>query len=118
MHQVELTGNSRLRELARPVADNLGVLFDGITVKPSVLHGDLWSGNIASVDGEPAVFDPATYYGHAEAEFGMSWCAGFSRAFYDAYWSILPKERGYEARRDLYLVYHYLNHYKCEPWLH
>ena len=33
--------------------------------------GDLWSGNIAAVDGAPAIFDPATYYGHSEAEFGM-----------------------------------------------
>jgi hypothetical protein len=37
---------------------------------------DLWSGNIASVNGRPAVYDPACYYGHHEAEFGMSWCAG------------------------------------------
>jgi fructosamine-3-kinase len=38
-----------------------------------VLHGDLWSGNIGSVDGQPSIFDPAVYYGHSEAEFGMSW---------------------------------------------
>ena len=35
-----------------------------------------WSGNIAAVEGRPTIFDPATYYGHAEAEWGMSWCAG------------------------------------------
>lgn len=40
-----------------------------------MLHGDLWSGNIGSVGGQPSVFDPAVYYGHSEAEFGMSWCA-------------------------------------------
>jgi len=45
-------------------------------VRPCVLHGDLWSGNIGSVDGEPSIFDPAVYYGHSEADFGMSWCAG------------------------------------------
>ena len=44
-------------------------------VRPSVLHGDLWAGNYAAVDSRPAIFDPATYYGHHEAEFGMSWCA-------------------------------------------
>ena len=38
-----------------------------------MLHGDLWSGNIGSVDGQPSIFDPAVYYGHSEAEFGMSW---------------------------------------------
>ena len=63
---------------------------------------------MASVDGQPAVFDPAVYYGHSEAEFGMSWCAGFGPEFYDAYFEELPKQPGFETRRDLYLVYHYL----------
>jgi hypothetical protein len=40
------------------------VFFDDVAeIKPSVLHGDLWSGNIAGVEGKPAIFDPATYYG-------------------------------------------------------
>jgi Fructosamine kinase len=104
MHQVNLSGNRKIQDLAQPVADNLGALFEGITVTPSTLHGDLWSGNIASVDGQPAVFDPAVYLGHSEADFGMSWCAGFSRAFYDAYFEVLPKQHGFDARRDLYLV--------------
>ena len=47
-------------------------------VRPSVLHGDLWSGNIGSVGGEPSIFDPAVYYGHSEAEFGMAWCAALA----------------------------------------
>lgn len=63
-------------------------------VKPSVLHGDLWSGNISGVDGQPSIFDPAVYYGHSEADFGMSWCAGFSPAFYEAYHKVLPKAPG------------------------
>ena len=65
-----------------------------VQVKPSVLHGDLWGGNISGVDGEPSIFDPAVYYGHSEADFGMSWCAGFSSAFYDAYHRVLPKAPG------------------------
>ena len=64
------------------------------------------------MDGKPSVFDPAVYYGHSEAEFGMSWCAGFSQKFYDAYFEVLPKvETHFEERRQLYLLYHYLNHY-------
>lgn len=63
-------------------------------VKPCVLHGDLWSGNISSVDGQPAIFDPAVYYGHSEAEFGMSWCAGFSQDFYAGYHEVIPKAPG------------------------
>jgi len=71
-------GDRRLTQLGDKLLDNLELFFEDVagSIKPSVLHGDLWSGNIAGVDGRPAVFDPATYYGHHEAEFGMSWCAG------------------------------------------
>lgn len=69
-------GDARLSRLAERLLPHLERFFEGVEVRPSVLHGDLWSGNIAAVDKQPAVFDPATYYGHAEAEFGMSWCAG------------------------------------------
>lgn len=42
-------------------------LFEDIEVRPSLLHGDFWSGNVAVVEDRPAVFDPAAYYGHHEA---------------------------------------------------
>ena len=97
---------------AEPIVwrDSVQALFEGVEIRPSILHGDLWSGNIASVDGQPAIFDPASYYGHSEAEFGMSWCAGFGRSFYEAYFAVLPKQPGFENRRLLYMLYHYLNH--------
>lgn len=71
-------GDRKLSQLGEKLCDNIGVFFEDVAgqIKPSVLHGDLWSGNIAGVQGQPAIFDPATYYGHHEAEFGMSWCAG------------------------------------------
>ena len=77
--------------------DNLEAFFDdlrddgggggsgGFAIAPSILHGDLWSDNIGAVvvvggggggRAEPAIYDPACYYGHHEAEWGMSWCAG------------------------------------------
>jgi len=61
-----------------------------------------WSGNISSSGGEPVIFDPATYYGHAEAEWGMSWCAGLSGAFWRGYWEVSPKAPLFEKRQDLY----------------
>lgn len=110
-HQLQLAGDSKLSKLGAKLLDNLEVFFEGAgPIRPCVLHGDLWSGNIASVDGQPAIFDPATYYGHHEAEFGMSWCAGFSDAFYRAYHELIPRAPGFEDRRQLYLLYHYLNH--------
>lgn len=54
MHQVNLTGNKGLIALGKSVADKLDVLFEGIEVRPSLLHGDLWSGNMAGVEGAPA----------------------------------------------------------------
>jgi fructosamine-3-kinase len=48
--------------------------------------------------------------GHHEAEFGMAWCAGFTGDFWRAYHEVLPKAPGFDRRKDLYLLYHYLNH--------
>ncbi|XP_024312321.1 protein-ribulosamine 3-kinase, chloroplastic isoform X5 [Brachypodium distachyon] len=91
---------------------NMHPLFDGAVIEPCLLHGDLWSGNISSdANGDPVILDPACYYGHNEAEFGMSWCAGFGGEFYSSYFQVMPKQPGFEKRRDLYLLYHYLNHY-------
>lgn len=61
------TGDRRLSQLGDKLCDNLEVFFEDVagSIQPSVLHGDLWSGNIAGVEGKPAVFDPATYYGEA-----------------------------------------------------
>lgn len=111
LHQARLTRDITLQRLAESVGDNIEQLFEGVDVSPSTLHGDLWSGNIATVDGRPALFDPATYYGHAEAEFGMSWCAGLSQAFYNAYFAVMPRQAGFDRRLALYQVYHQLNHY-------
>eukprot|EP00271_Cylindrocystis_brebissonii_P007256 TRINITY_DN20576_c0_g1_i1.p1 TRINITY_DN20576_c0_g1~~TRINITY_DN20576_c0_g1_i1.p1 ORF type:complete len:368 (+),score=32.31 TRINITY_DN20576_c0_g1_i1:36-1139(+) len=99
---------SKGQELLARLPDLLG----GLDVRPALLHGDLWSGNItADREGNPVILDPATYYGHSEAEFGMSWCAGFGQAFYNAYFEVLPKEPGFQERAELYKLYHYLNHY-------
>lgn len=73
-HQLQLAGDPKLSRLGKVLCDNLGIFFPSeMKITPSILHGDLWSGNISSVDGKPSLFDPACYYGHHEAEFGMSW---------------------------------------------
>lgn len=111
-HQLRLAGDEKLWNLGEGLHGRLASFFEGVDVRPCILHGDLWSGNIAAVgpEGAPAVFDPASYFGHSEAEFGMSWCAGFSGAFWEAYHELVPKAPGFDERRDLYLLYHYLNH--------
>jgi len=87
-------------------------LFDGYTPVPSLLHGDLWSGNYAYTQhGEPAIFDPAVYYGDREADIAMTELfGGFGGGFYAAYTGAWPLDPGYDTRRTLYNLYHILNH--------
>lgn len=79
---------------------------------PSLLHGDLWSGNvIMGHDGKAWMIDPAVYVGHAEADLAMTELfGGFPREFYDAYREAGELQPGYESRRDLYNLYQLLNH--------
>lgn len=87
-------------------------LLDGHAPVASLLHGDLWSGNMAMrADGMPIVFDPASWYGDRETDIAMSELfGGFSRAFYSAYEQEWPLDDGYLARRPLYQLYHVINH--------
>lgn len=79
---------------------------------PALLHGDLWSGNvITGNDGRAWLIDPAVYVGHAEADLAMTELfGGFSPAFYDAYKETASLGPDYGCRRDIYNLYHLLNH--------
>lgn len=79
---------------------------------PSLIHGDLWSGNfLASAQG-PALIDPAVYYADREAEWGMlSLFGGFPPSVLDAYMEAWPLPPGWRARLPVYQAYHLLNHY-------
>ncbi len=80
---------------------------------PSLLHGDLWSGNYAfSEGGRPVIFDPAVYYGDRETDLAMTELfGGFPSAFYAAYQEAWPLDPGYASRKTLYNLYHVLNHF-------
>jgi fructosamine-3-kinase len=80
--------------------------------KPSLLHGDLWSGNLLSnSEGMPCVIDPAVYYGWRESDLAMTkMFGGFSPAFLDSYEEYFPLEPGFEDRVHYYNLYHWLNH--------
>ncbi len=79
---------------------------------PSILHGDLWSGNFLVTErGTAALVDPAAYYGHREADLAMTELfGGFDRRFYAAYEEAGSLEPGYEVRRQVYNLYHLINH--------
>ncbi|GMR07312.1 MAG: fructosamine kinase family protein [Gammaproteobacteria bacterium] len=90
----------------------LSSLFDDYRPEASLLHGDLWSGNvIVDSDAQPVIYDPAVYYGDREADIAMTELfGGFSRRFYSAYQEAWPLSDGYPIRRDVYNLYHVLNH--------
>jgi fructosamine-3-kinase len=114
--QLELLGQNgylttgRRRGLERLIAR----LGDWLPARPeaSLLHGDLWGGNwLTTAEGVPALIDPAVYYGHREADLAFTELfGGFSATFYGAYTQAWPLAGGYRERKELYNLYHLLNH--------
>ncbi len=86
---------------------------DAGTEGASLLHGDLWSGNVyAGPAGEPVLVDPAVYRGHREVDLAMSELfGGFPPGYLEAYSAILPISPEYRrVRRWLYQLYDLLVH--------
>lgn len=81
--------------------------------RASLLHGDLWSGNLAvDAQGQLCLFDPAVYFGDAETDIAMSRMFGALRpAVYERYHQHHPLRSGAGERRVLYDLYHWLNHF-------
>lgn len=101
-----------LLKAGEELLSDLDLLLGTITEAAVLLHGDLWSGNAAANEtGEPIIFDPASYYGHREAEIGMMRLfGGFGQTCEAAYAEVWPLEEGAEERIMLYRLYHELNH--------
>lgn len=81
--------------------------------QPSLVHGDLWSGNAScTTDGIPVIIDPAAYYGDREVDIAMSELFGrFPLSFYEGYNQQWALDNGYEERKIIYNLYHILNHF-------
>lgn len=79
---------------------------------PSLLHGDLWSGNVMTgPDGRAMIMDPAAYVGSFEADLAMTALfGGFPENFYASYREVTPIDPAFRDRKDLYNLYHLLNH--------
>jgi len=104
--------SQQLQDKGDKLSERLANLFDGYQPKPALLHGDLWGGNAAvSPDGNPIIYDPACYYGDRETDIAMTELfGGFSQEFYAAYQATFPLDTGYQIRKNLYNLYHILNH--------
>ena len=103
--------SDRARRLDR-VLTHLDRWLEPAISAPSLLHGDLWGGNyLSDAADQPVLIDPAVYYGDREAEIAFTELfGGFDARFYAAYNEAWPLDRGYAERRDLYNLYHLLNH--------
>lgn len=115
-HQLRLARQNqapaRLLQLGERLLADLAGFFPGRAPSPSLLHGDLWGGNHAYCERQPVVFDPAVYLGDREADLAMTELfGGFSREFHAAYRDAWPLDAGYATRRNLYNLYHVLNHF-------
>lgn len=104
---------ARSRDQGYRLIECMADLMVGHDPEPSLVHGDLWSGNYAFTRaGEPTIFDPAVYYGDREVDLAMTELfGGFSREFYAAYRHAWPVDAGYSTRKKLYNLYHVLNHF-------
>ncbi len=115
-YQLELArhngATARLIDRGSRLVENLAHFFTTYQPQASLLHGDLWGGNYGSDrGGNPVIYDPACYYGDHEADLAMMELFGRpGERFFAQYRECFPIDEGYVERRDLYNLYHLLNH--------
>lgn len=117
LYQLELAEKlgyttSELKEGIEKLEEKIEEIIGINNEQPSLLHGDLWGGNyMVDENGNACLIDPAVYYGHREADLGMTKLfGGFSSEFYEAYNETYPLQDGYAYRENIYKLYHVLNH--------
>jgi protein-ribulosamine 3-kinase len=116
-YQLELAAENGIGpstvEQGRRLMEELPRFFADYTPRASLLHGDLWSGNVGGDSkGNPVIFDPAVYFGDHETDLAMTELfGGFGERFFAAYHEIFPIDPGYTRRKTLYNLYHILNHF-------
>ena len=109
LHGLGIENRRRIEKLFEHVAEDLST---GNQEGASLLHGDLWNGNVHGVKaGAPALIDPSGYYGHREVDLAMAALfGGLDQRFFDAYDEVWPLAEGHERRRHHYQLYYMLVH--------
>ena len=109
------TRNRKVDNLHRQKFEKLYQKLPGLLAdheRPSLIHGDLWSGNLmTNKEGMPCLIDPAVYYGNREIELAFTTLfGGFDHEFYKVYQAVMPMAPGYEERFDMYNLYPLMVH--------
>lgn len=101
------------REARQSIVSNRRALEDLLQCsEPSLVHGDLWSGNVMFAEGKVWLIDPAVYYGDPEVDIAMTeMFGGFAPEFYASYQEVRALSESYQTKKHVYNLYHYLNHY-------
>ena len=104
---------AQLLDRIQALIDSIPGAFSDHQPNASLLHGDLWGGNVsADADGNPCIYDPAVYYGDAETDIAMSkMFQSLGSRVYEVYHSHHPRQPGHDVRRRLYDLYHWMNHF-------
>jgi fructosamine-3-kinase len=113
MERAERTGRlaGDRRRMLEEIVDTLPQLLAGVPRRPSLLHGDLWSGNFLCTELGPAFIDPAVYRGDREIEIAFTELfGGFPADFVAAYHAEYPLAPDYPRRRSLYQLHPLLVH--------
>jgi fructosamine-3-kinase len=110
-----ITDQQRRRHFSQRLQQKAGRIqefLDSEFVVPSLVHGDLWNGNVLCGEaGRVWLIDPATYYGDPEVDLAMTGMfGGFPAAFYAAYRACRPEPSTWSMKKGIYNLYHYLNH--------
>ncbi len=116
LYQTNLIKDQKVkRMLEEPILERKDLLETWLNrhcTHPSLVHGDLWSGNVLFDEKGPWLIDPAVYYGDREVDLAMTeMFGGFSDSFYEAYDDVYPRTNVYPQKKAIYNLYHYLNHY-------
>ncbi|MBP3039486.1 fructosamine kinase family protein [Bacillaceae bacterium Marseille-Q3522] len=101
----------REKSLTRLI-DKIKDFYKNGNVSPSLIHGDLWSGNVMfDSNSEPVFIDPAVCYANREMDIAMTLLfGGFGEDFYRAYQDVFPLADGWQERIPWYQLYYLLAH--------
>ena len=115
-YQLSLVKNTNAKNIFIKTLDHnqekLENFLNEHTKHPSIVHGDLWSGNVIYGKKKVYLIDPAVYFGDREVDLAMTeMFGGFGVEFYQAYEKEYPLSVEYDAKKIIYNLYHYLNHY-------